>query len=250
MPYDVIVVGAGPAGSTAARESALRGLSVLMLDKAEFPRDKPCGGAVSVRCANVLDLDLTPVIERTISGAKFTWRQGLECSRSSSSVIAYMTQRRHLDTFLAEQAVDAGVDFRQREGLKSVERSGDHVTVRAGGHSYQGRALVGADGANGTTAKMAGIQPDFMHAIAPGGEHHAERSVPSQVGDIHRGRLRRFARRVRLGVPQGGSFEHWPRGLEARWSDAAPQTRPAREVLRVRSHRPLGNARPSTADTL
>ncbi len=180
MPYDVIVVGAGPAGSTAARESALRGLSVLMLDKAEFPRDKPCGGAVSVRCANVLDLDLTPVIERTISGAKFTWRQGLECSRSSSSVIAYMTQRRHLDTFLAEQAVDAGVDFRQREGLKSVERSGDHVTVRAGGHSYQGRALVGADGANGTTAKMAGIQPDFMHAIALEGNITPKGAFPAR----------------------------------------------------------------------
>ena len=69
MQYDVIIVGAGPAGSTAARESALRGLSVLMVDKAEFPRDKPCGGAVTARCADLFDLDLTPVIERTICGA-------------------------------------------------------------------------------------------------------------------------------------------------------------------------------------
>ena len=167
MRYDVIVIGAGPAGSTAARESALRGLSVLMLDKAEFPRDKPCGGAVSgpVRQCPRPRPDSRPSSERSVArnshGAK-----GWSAPAHRPPSIAYMTQRRHLDSFLAEQAVDAGVDFRQREGLRSVERSSDHVTVRAGGHSYQGRTLVGADGANGTTAKMTGIQPDFMHAIA------------------------------------------------------------------------------------
>ena len=180
MQYDVIIVGAGPAGSTAARESALRGLSVLMVDKAEFPRDKPCGGAVTARCADVLDLDLTPVIERTISGAEFTWRHRLELSRSSSSAIAYMTQRRNLDTFLAEQAVDAGVDFRQREGLSSAERSSDQVTVRAGGHAYRGRALVVADGANGTTAKMAGIQRDIQDNIALEGNITPKGSFPAK----------------------------------------------------------------------
>ena len=180
MRYDVIIVGAGPAGTTAARESALRGLSVLMLDKAEFPRDKPCGGGVTARCVNVLDLDLTPVIERTITDAKFTWRRRLECSRSSSGVITYMTQRRHLDTFLAERAVEAGVTFQQREGLKSVERSGDHVTVRAGGHTYRGRVLVAADGANGTTAKMAGIQNDFLHGIALEGNITPKGAFPAR----------------------------------------------------------------------
>ena len=180
MQYDVIIVGAGPAGSTAARESALRGLSVLMVDKAEFPRDKPCGGAVTARCADLFDLDLTPVIERTISGAEFTWRHRWALSRSSSSAITYMTQRRNLDTFLAEQAVDAGVDFRQREELRSVERSADHVTVRAGGHSYRGRALVAADGANGTTAKMAGIQRDFQHNIALEGNITPQGSFPAK----------------------------------------------------------------------
>ena len=166
MRYDLIVVGAGPAGSTAARESALRGLSVLMFDKAEFPRDKPCGGAVSVRSANVLDLDLNPVIERNITSAEFTWPRGLEFTRSSSGVITYMTQRRHLDTFLAERAVDAGVVFRQRESVTGVERSGDHVAVHAGMHTYEARALVVADGANGTAARMAGIQTDFFRCIA------------------------------------------------------------------------------------
>ena len=76
MLYDVIVVGAGPAGSTAARLLAQRGSSVLLLDRARFPRDKPCGGGVTIRAAAYLDLDLSPVIERTIYGARFYLRRG------------------------------------------------------------------------------------------------------------------------------------------------------------------------------
>lgn len=174
------MVGAGPAGSTAARESAKRGLSVLMLDKAEFPRDKPCGGGVTVRCANLLDIDLTPVIERTVTGARFSQHQGREFSRSSSGVISYMTQRRHLDALLAERAVDAGVTFRQRESLRSVERNDGHVTVRAGREIYEGRTLVAADGANGTTAKMAGVEANFLHGIALEGNITPKGKFPAE----------------------------------------------------------------------
>jgi flavin-dependent dehydrogenase len=74
MLYDVIVVGAGPAGSTAARECAQRGLSVLLLDRAEFPRDKPCGGAVSVHTASLLPFPVEPVNERTMYGVRWTLR--------------------------------------------------------------------------------------------------------------------------------------------------------------------------------
>ena len=50
METEVVIVGAGPAGSTAARELAARGVEVLLLDRARFPRDKPCGGGVTIRC--------------------------------------------------------------------------------------------------------------------------------------------------------------------------------------------------------
>ena len=49
MNYDVIIVGAGPAGATAAKFLAEKGEKVLLIDKDAFPRDKPCGGGLSIR---------------------------------------------------------------------------------------------------------------------------------------------------------------------------------------------------------
>ena len=186
MAYDVIVVGAGPAGSTAARELAARGLSVMLVDKAEFPRDKPCGGAVSVRCADLLGLDLTSVIESTITDVFVTLKRrrgkGVEFLRSSPEAFAYMTQRSRLDALLAEKAVAAGAVFRQRESLKSVERRGGHVTVRTSGNVYHGRVLVAADGANGMTARMSGIAHprDYQYGIAMEGNVTPGKGFPAK----------------------------------------------------------------------
>jgi geranylgeranyl reductase family protein len=186
MEYDVIIVGAGPAGSTTARELAKRGLSLVMIDKAEFPRDKPCGGAVSVRCAGLLDVDLTPVIESTITDVFITLKQrrgkGTELLRSSPKAFAYMTQRTRLDALLAEKAVESGAVFRQCESIRSVERRGGHVTVRTSRNAYRGRVLVAADGANGITARMSGLSHprDYQYGIAMEGNVTPAKGFPAK----------------------------------------------------------------------
>ncbi len=163
MGYDVIVVGAGPAGSTTARECAARGLSTLLVDKAEFPRDKPCGGGVTIRAARQLPFDLAPVIERTIRGVRFSLRQSRPFTRRGEVPLVYMTQRRHLDQYLLERAVAAGVTLRERAPVEAVAREGRRIAVRAGGESFEALALVAADGANGRTAALVGIpSPRWM----------------------------------------------------------------------------------------
>ncbi len=157
MGHDVIVVGAGPAGSTAARECAVRGLTTLLLDRAEFPRDKPCGGGINMRAAGLFPFDLGPVTERTIYGIHFTLRQRWAYRRYTAEPLTYLTQRRRLDAFLAEQAVAAGATFKEGMPIRAVERDAGGVRVWAGGERFSARALVAADGANGRTASLAGV---------------------------------------------------------------------------------------------
>ena len=78
--FDVLVVGAGPAGSTAAYRLATEGARVLLADKATFPRDKPCGGGLTMRAVRQLPFPVDPVVEdrttRVRLGLDFTRRIG------------------------------------------------------------------------------------------------------------------------------------------------------------------------------
>jgi geranylgeranyl reductase family protein len=161
MDYDAIVVGAGPAGSTLARLLAAQGARVLLLDRACFPRDKPCGGGVTVRAASQLDIDLAPVTERTIFAARFTYRLGKAFRHQSDQPLTYMTQRRRLDLFLAERAAAAGAQFHDGEPVRAVEIEERTVAVRTDRGRYTATALAGADGANGIVGRSTGAAPSM-----------------------------------------------------------------------------------------
>lgn len=166
MIYDVIVVGAGPSGSTMARECASRGLDVLLIDKASFPRDKPCGGGVNLRAARLLPFDLEPVIERRIHGIQVTIGGGDGFTRRSPTPLSYLTQRRCLDSFLMEQALRAGVTFRDQTPIRSIDHEGANLTVRSGNSAFSGRVVVAADGANGLTSRLVGMDGPRWRGIA------------------------------------------------------------------------------------
>ena len=203
MRYDVIVVGAGPAGSTAARECAGRGLTVLVLDKAEFPRDKPCGGAVSLRAAELLPFDLTPVVERVMHGIYLTVHQKTGFHRRSQRDMAFFTQRRRLDAFLLERAVEAGATLRQRAPIQSVETRSSHIVVRTADETFEGSTLVAADGANGPTARMVGIHVGLSQGIALEGNVSPPGDYPTEWEDVMG---------LDVGGPPGGYGWLFPKG--------------------------------------
>ncbi len=187
--YDVIVAGAGPAGSMAARLLAERGARVLMLDKQRFPRDKPCGGGVTLRAAALQDVDLSPVIERTVHGARFTLRLGEAFDRHFEQPLSYMTQRSRLDAHLAERAAEAGAEFHDGVALREFEGAPDGGTsptrtVRTDSDAYTARVLIGADGANGLVGRSLGLRTEYEEAVALEGNVPYAPDIPEDWRDV------------------------------------------------------------------
>jgi flavin-dependent dehydrogenase len=101
--YDAIIVGGGPAGSTAAYRAARGGLSVLMLEKAVYPRNKTCGGGVSQKALDVIGGIDKELIEREAFGARIFHPDYRNFAGMLDDRVAVMTRRENLDHWLASR---------------------------------------------------------------------------------------------------------------------------------------------------
>jgi geranylgeranyl reductase family protein len=139
---DVLVVGAGPAGSAAAYRLADAGASVLLVDRARFPRDKACGGGLTMRAVRELPCDVSPVVEERVSSVEF--RVGHRAAvKDAGEPLILMTQRRRLDLHLAEQAAARGADFRDGVKIASLDDiQADFTLVAAGANGGLARELA------------------------------------------------------------------------------------------------------------
>lgn len=182
--YDAIVVGAGPGGSTTAHRLASAGANVLLLDRATFPRDKPCGGGVTLRAAAQIPVSIDPVVEQVVTIAELGLAYRRKVERGAGDPLVLMTQRRRLDHHLAESAVAAGVEFRDGVKVTAVETDEHGATVTAGGERLRAATVVGADGVNGITARSLGLGGNRWVAVA------LEANVPNEKIDPERWRGR------------------------------------------------------------
>jgi geranylgeranyl reductase family protein len=155
--YDAVVVGAGPAGSSAAHSLAGGGARVLVLEKARLPRYKACGGGISERARRASPLVNGFPVEASASDVivSFGPRQ-VNCALPAP---IGMTMRDRFDTYLAEQAMRAGAELRDRCRVTGIEPHDSSLIVTASGETITCSYLVGADGANGLTARLAGFSP-------------------------------------------------------------------------------------------
>jgi len=178
--YDVIVIGLGPGGSTAARRLAEQGVRVLGLDKEQFPRYKPCGGGLSARALDYLPASVRPCIESTIYNIRFTYRGTRAMNHHSSEPVAYMVRRPRFDQSLADAAAGAGAEIRYGQKVRQIKEFPSHVDVEMeDGSVHRAPFVIGADGANSRLGRLIDPRP----AARPAWSIEAEALRPA-VGSI------------------------------------------------------------------
>ncbi|MFD1722154.1 geranylgeranyl reductase family protein [Amnibacterium endophyticum] len=156
--WDVVVVGAGPAGSTAARVAAERGARVLLLDAARFPRYKTCGGGLLGTSLDLLPPAALGAVERRVATASFSLRGGEARRIRSGRPFLALARREVLDQALVDAAVAAGARFRDHVRVTGLVETGDEVAVRTSGGVERAAAVIGADGSASTTARHVGVR--------------------------------------------------------------------------------------------
>ncbi len=127
--YDVIVVGAGPAGSMSAYHLAKAGARVLILDAQQFPREKACGGGIQQRAAQKIPFDFSSVIRGRLSGLSLTFNFAQNCVRTYPQHLVYSVLRSEFDQFLLAACADAGAEVRHGIKVLSVSNEAESAEV-------------------------------------------------------------------------------------------------------------------------
>jgi geranylgeranyl reductase family protein len=163
---EVIVVGGGPGGATAARELARRGVETLLVERSRLPRYKSCAGGIPVRAARALDFPIDSVIEDTITGLHLSYRGRNGFTRYADSPIAYMVMRDRFDALLVERAREAGARVRDGVSVRAVQREGAGFRVETDGGDLRCSYVLGADGANSVVARGCGLGRGLAECVA------------------------------------------------------------------------------------
>ncbi len=160
--YEVIIVGAGPAGSTAAKFLSEKGVKVLLVDKSKFPRDKPCGGGLPCRVLNrftyAKDKDL--IESYSCGGVSYSPSLKYKAIYKKIDPIVAMVLREKFDMGLLQLAIDSGAEFIDGRAVKDVKISKEKAKIILDDKTeVDSEIVVGADGVWSVVAKKTGLAP-------------------------------------------------------------------------------------------
>jgi geranylgeranyl reductase family protein len=160
-PPDVLVVGAGPAGSTAARALSLGGARVRLLERSRFPRNKPCGGGLTTRALKRfphLSAALDRIPAHYISRLYIEGPAGRGVVLTSPTPAVVTIRRVEFDQALARLAVEAGAELIEDAWVSGVgaDEAGARAVTR-NGREFRADYLVAADGVNGIVTRRLGL---------------------------------------------------------------------------------------------
>lgn len=165
MRTPVLVVGAGPAGATAALTLRRAGIPVRLLDRAAFPRNKPCGGAISLRALRrfgYLERALPRIATHQISRLHLEGPGGESATLTSDGPAALMIRRLEFDALLVSLAVEAGAELVTGADIVSarMDDAGVELTARDG-RRFGSDLVIAADGVHSVVGRRLGINPGW-----------------------------------------------------------------------------------------
>jgi geranylgeranyl reductase family protein len=198
--WDAIVAGAGPAGSATALLLARAGVRVLLLDRARFPRDKPCSEYLSPETTRVLERLGGGLIE-SVAAASPARLRGMTIVAPSGAratgtfaTFSYALPRTKFDTILRQAAETAGAEVREGVRVEDLAYDGDAVggvVTRTGDgrrEKYRARVVVGADGLRSVVARRLGLVRTSSPRRVAFTAHVTDAAGVSDVGEMHVGR--------------------------------------------------------------
>jgi len=197
--FDVIVAGGGPAGSVMAWDLARRGVAVLLLERARFPREKVCGDYVEPRGLRILDMmgclgpleasDRLPITESSMYvEGECRYRGAIPFYDGTNGLPphGYIVPRDVLDNALLQAAAAAGARIEQETSVTDARlgAAGVEIESRRGTKRARRRAAlgVGADGVNSVMARSAGLLVDDERYIAVARRAYAT-GIDADVGE-------------------------------------------------------------------
>jgi geranylgeranyl reductase family protein len=186
--FDVVIVGAGPAGASAALELAGKNLRVAIVEKARLPRYKTCGGGVLRRAAELLPVDFSAAVDRECQAAELvhhTPALRFVCRREQPVISMVMGDR--FDHLLTEAAVKAGAQLFAGTAVSDVRLARDAVELSTHAGDFRARFVIAADGANSLIARKTGV-PE-LRDVVPALESEAVFSAEKMAALSHTARF-------------------------------------------------------------
>jgi geranylgeranyl reductase family protein len=182
--WDVIVVGAGPAGAAAARAAAEGGARTLLVDRAAFPRYKTCGGGLVGASLAALPPGLDLPVRESVTAMTFTHRGRCARTLRHGAPLLVTVDRDEFDAALVADAVSAGAAFRDETTVRAVHPEPGGVLVETARGQLRACAVVGTDGSASRVGRHVGVtctQVDLGLEV----ELQAGAVAPSYRGRIH-----------------------------------------------------------------
>ena len=179
LTADVVIVGAGPSGCSAAYDLAVKGLRVFLLDRTEFPRKKTCAGGLTVKAVRALRYSIAPVIQRTVCNLSVSCRMRRPKLLKSMDPLCHLVERSAFDFFCLKKTVTAGARFAVVKQIDKIVENNRTVSLTADGVVIRARLLIGADGVHSRVRRLTGRFARFRPGFAI--EGRLDRTPPNDL---------------------------------------------------------------------